>query len=90
MPRTHAKAEPRRRRMELPSRPAAGKSQPPKQKPKPAPAPPSRRLAEPEPVMFAAEPAAPANVTDFGNPDVVNLAAPQHQPHEAEAPAREQ
>ncbi|HVT76476.1 MAG TPA: polysaccharide biosynthesis tyrosine autokinase [Acidimicrobiales bacterium] len=43
----------------------------------PMPAPqPGRPEAEPQPVVYTAENGTPANVTDFGDPDVVSLGAP--------------
>ena len=58
------------------------------------PVPPVQRQAqgkpvEPEPVLFTPENGAPANVTDFGNPDVVSLGAPPPAPERAETPARD-
>ncbi|HVV37151.1 MAG TPA: polysaccharide biosynthesis tyrosine autokinase [Acidimicrobiales bacterium] len=52
--------------------------------PPPRPAAPTPQ-AEPEPVVYGADSGIPTNVTDFGNPDVVSLAAPT-QPREGQPP----
>jgi capsular exopolysaccharide synthesis family protein len=77
-PKAGSKRKDQRAKLDLPTLPPPDR----------AAAPPAARAAEPEPVMFAPENGVPANITDFGNPDVVSLSAPQ-QPHEAESQARE-
>jgi capsular exopolysaccharide synthesis family protein len=56
----------------------------------PAQRPPAKPPVEPEPVVLAPENGAPANITDFGNPDVVSLGAPPPAQEPADAPGREQ